>query len=120
MQLYVYKRIASTKHTTLIHEKSPATYLIYVNSFIKWNAVFCTNKEQGCNWQGEVKDIIDHLSKCLFQVVCCSNDCGKSLERQYLTSHIETECPRRKIDCQFCHDTGEYQFIEGQHKDEYT
>ena len=40
------------------------------------------------------------------------------MERQCLASHVENECPRRKIDCQFCHDTGEYQFIEGQHREE--
>ena len=44
----------------------------------------------------------------------CSNDCGKMIERQYLTSHVETECPRHKVNC---HDTGEHQFIEGQHKE---
>ena len=79
--------------------------------------VFCTNKQQGCDWQGEVHNVNDHLSKCLLQVVSCSNDCEKSLERQYLASHIETECPRRKIECQFCQDTGEYHLIEGRHKD---
>ena len=31
-------------------------------------------------------------------------------------SHVNTECPRRKVNCQYCHDTGEHQFIEGQHK----
>ena len=80
--------------------------------------IFCTNKEQECDWQGELNNINDHLSSCLFQVVCCPNDCGSSLQRQYLTSHVETECPRRKIDCQFCHEVGEYQFIEGKHKEE--
>ena len=40
------------------------------------------------------------------------------IQRRYLTSHVETECPRRKVNCQYCHDTGEHQFIEGQHKEE--
>ena len=40
------------------------------------------------------------------------------IQRQYLTSHVETECPRRKVNCQYCHDTREHQFIEGQHKEE--
>ena len=33
-------------------------------------------------------------------------------------SHVETECPRCKVNCQYCHDTGEHQFIEGQYKEE--
>ena len=35
-----------------------------------------------------------------------------------MTSHVETECPRRKVNCQYCHGTVEHQFIEGQHKEE--
>ena len=80
--------------------------------------LFCTNKKQGCEWQGEVNNITYHLGNCLFQVIHCPNDCGKSLQRQYLTSHVETECPRRIVSCQYCNDVGEYQFIEGQHKEE--
>ena len=80
--------------------------------------VFCTNKKQGCEWQGEINDITNHLGNCLFQVVHCPNDCGRSLQRQYLTSHVKTECPHRTVSCQYCNDVGEYQFIEGQHKEE--
>ena len=88
---------------------------------IKSLRVYCTNKEKGCEWQGELNDIDNHLRNsdgCQFEEVKCSNECGKMIERQYLTSHVETECPRRKVNCQYCHDTGEHQFIEGQHKEE--
>ena len=47
-----------------------------------------------------------------------SKECGKMTERQYLISHVVTKCPRREVNCQYCHDTGEHQFIEGQHKEE--
>ena len=40
------------------------------------------------------------------------------IQRRYLTSHVETECPCRKVNCQYCHDEVEHQFIEGQHKEE--
>ena len=40
------------------------------------------------------------------------------VQRRYLTNHVQTECPRFKVNCQYCHDTGEHQFIEGQHKEE--
>ena len=83
--------------------------------------IYCTNKEKGCKWQGELNDINNHLGNsngCQFEEVKCSNECGKMIERQYLTSHVETECPHRAINCQYCHDTGEHQFIEGQHKEE--
>ena len=88
---------------------------------IKSLHIYCNNREKGCEWQGELNDINNHLGNsdgCQFEEVKCSNECGKMIQRQYLTSHIETECPRRKVNCRYCHDTGEHQFIEGQHKDE--
>ena len=80
--------------------------------------IYCTNKEKGCEWQGELHDINHHLGNsdgCQFEEVKCSNECGKMIQRQYLTSHVETECPHRKVNCQYCHDEV---FIEGQHKEE--
>ena len=83
--------------------------------------VMCTNKERDCEWQGELNDINNHLENsngCQFVNVACSNKCGKMLQRRYLTSHVETECPRRKVDCQYCPITREYEFIEGEHKEQ--
>ncbi|XP_065901619.1 TNF receptor-associated factor 4-like [Dysidea avara] len=86
---------------------------------IKSLHMMCTNKGRGCEWQGELNDINNHLGNsdgCQFEDVKCSNECGKILQRQYLISHLETECPYRKVDCQYCHTTGEHQFIEREHK----
>ena len=83
--------------------------------------VFCTNKEKGCKWQGIVNDIINHLGNsdgCQFEEVACFSDCGKCLQRQYLTIHVKDECVRRKVDCQYCFIRGEHQFIEGEHKEQ--
>ncbi|XP_065901667.1 uncharacterized protein [Dysidea avara] len=83
--------------------------------------VTCTNKKRGCEWQGELNDINNHLGNsdgCRFEDVKCSNECGKVLQQRYLACHVETECPCRKVDCQYCHITGEHQFIEGEHKEQ--
>ena len=83
--------------------------------------IYCTNKEKGCKWQSKLSDVNEHLGNsvgCRFEEVNCSNECEEKMERRFLTSHVETECPRRKVNCQYCHDTGEHQFIEGQHKEE--
>ena len=93
----------------------------HIKREIKNLHIYCTNKEKGCEWQGELNNINNHLGNsngCQFEQVKCSNECGKMIQRQYLTSHVETVCPRRKVNCQYCHDTGEHQFIEGQHKEE--
>ncbi|XP_065900209.1 TNF receptor-associated factor 4-like [Dysidea avara] len=84
--------------------------------------VFCTNKEKGCEWQGEVNDIVNHFGNskagCQFEEVPCSNGCGKRLQQRYLASHVEDECVRRKIDCWYCHLIGEHHFIQGEHKEQ--
>ena len=40
------------------------------------------------------------------------------IQRQNMTIHGLNECLRRKVYCQYCHDTGEHQFIEGNHKED--
>ena len=57
-----------------------------------------------------------HRKDCLLEVVSCSNSCGKDIQWQDLTNHVKNQCPHRKISCQLCDTTGEYQFIEHQYK----
>ena len=83
--------------------------------------ISCTNIAKGCMWQGKLGKIDDHLGKkgnCQFEEVKCINECGQKIQRWYLTPHIETECPRCEVTCQYCCDTGEHQHIEGKHKEE--
>ncbi|XP_065916949.1 TNF receptor-associated factor 3-like [Dysidea avara] len=83
--------------------------------------VFCSNKEKGCEWQGEVNNIVSHVTSsdgCQFEEVICTNGCGMCVQRKYLSSHVEDECVCRMVDCQYCHITGEDRFIEGEHKDQ--
>ena len=37
--------------------------------------------------------------------------------QKYLTRHVKNEFSRREVNCRYCHDKGELQFIEGQHKE---
>ena len=86
---------------------------------VKGLHIYCTNKEKGCEWQGELNDINNHLENsdgCQFEEVKCSNECGNMIRRQYLSCHLEMLCPRRKVNCQYCHETGEHQFITVHHK----
>jgi len=83
--------------------------------------VMCTNKERGCEWQGELNDISNHLGHsdgCQFEDMKCPNGCGKMLQRNHLTSHVENECSSRKVHCRYCRMRGERRFIEGGHQDE--
>ena len=69
---------------------------------VKSLQVYCTNKGRGC----EYEDVV------------CTNRCGWIMQRRDLTKHDETECPRRKVNCQYCQLGGEHRFIEGKHKEE--
>jgi len=117
--------VVDAKRTSAIcpicHNKEFVTfYNMQANKTVKSLHVFCSNMEKGCEWQGEVNDIINHLKTnsdgCQFEEVTCTNHCGKDFQRQHLTSHLESGCLRRKINCQFCHIIGEQQFIEGEHE----
>ena len=88
---------------------------------IKGLYVMCPNKERGCEWQGVLSNVNDHLRNsdgCQFEDVQCTNDCGKTLQRQYMASHVKAECVRRKVNCQYCHTLGEHQHIEGDHQEQ--
>ena len=100
------------------NEKFPVVVNKQSDREIRSLCVVCTNKGKGCEWQGELNDINTHLESsdgCQFQEVKCSNKCGKILQQRYLTNHLRTECPRRKVGCFYCHAIGEYQFIMGKH-----
>ena len=119
--------LVSAKNSTTLDDVCPicrsAKFQTFPNKqnerLIKSLAVFCTNKGKGCKWQGEVNDITSHLRNsngCQFVEVSCSNNCGSFVQRQCLANHVENECPRRIVNCQYCHITGEHHFIENQHK----
>jgi len=80
--------------------------------------VYCTNKGRGCEWQGEVNYIDNHLGSCEYEDVLCTSGCSRIIQRRDLTKHVETECPCRKVNCQYCQLGGECQFIEGKHKED--
>ena len=56
--------------------------------------VVCTNKERGCEWQGELNDIINHLgsglNSCQFQMIQCEYHnvgCEERMMRKDLETH---------------------------------
>ena len=84
---------------------------------IKNLRVFCTNKNDGCRWQGEINNIDKHLTEeCQYQMVDCPNNCGKAVQKQFFINHVKNACIRRSVNCSFCCSLGEHHFIEGQHK----
>ena len=68
--------------------------------------VRCLNKEKGCQWTGEVKQVQSHLSQndgnCQYQLYDCKYKCGKNLFRSPLTDHENNGCVKRPIICRYC------------------
>uniref|UniRef100_A0A1X7ST54 TRAF-type domain-containing protein n=1 Tax=Amphimedon queenslandica TaxID=400682 RepID=A0A1X7ST54_AMPQE len=68
--------------------------------------VYCSNKGKGCNWTGEVKQLLNHLSldngDCQHQAYDCKYKCGQKFFRSCLVDHQISGCIKRPIICQFC------------------
>ncbi|XP_065920309.1 TNF receptor-associated factor 3-like [Dysidea avara] len=82
--------------------------------------VYCSNEDKGCKWLGEVNDIQKHLDNnggCEFEEVKCPKRCEMFIQRQHLADHIETDCPHRVVECEYCHVRGPHKFVTHEHKE---
>ena len=58
--------------------------------------VYCSKKDDGCNWKGDLRRLDAHLENvCLYVEVTCKWNCGFKLSRQHIGIHEEDECPLR-------------------------
>lgn len=65
----------------------------------------------GCSWQGELRDIEGHKSKCPYELLQCTNsNCEDKIIRMNLDTHVNSECHWRKCSCSYCKET--YPFCE--------
>ena len=76
--------------------------------------VYCLNKQNGCQWQGELGLLAGHLSEgdpprrvplCQYEFVPCSNEgCDEKVLRVNMEQHLNSECQYRRLVCQYCND----------------
>ena len=70
--------------------------------------VYCSSRDAGCEWAGELGDLEAHVKPmkdkgpCLYTEVKCSLGCAKTMERRHLQSHLESDCPFRLQTCSYC------------------
>ncbi|XP_030636844.1 TNF receptor-associated factor 4b [Chanos chanos] len=62
----------------------------------------CIHSEEGCRWTGQTKQLKAHLSVCSYNVVPCPNRCPEKLARRDLPEHLQHDCPKRRLRCDFC------------------
>ena len=77
---------------------------------IKSLKVYCDNKEAGCDWTGEVREIEKHLEECGYKEIDCE-DCKGTIPKLNMKTHLSDECPRRDYKCTLCKKQGTYQSI---------
>ena len=73
--------------------------------------VFCSNSESGCDWQGELGQLDQHLNLnpdkdklligCVYTNVKCSF-CGEQHQRNKIESHQDSQCVKRPFTCSIC------------------
>ena len=75
--------------------------------------VFCSNRPEGCEWEGELSDLVGHLSigdhgdevhVCQYVEISCAYDCGARLTRLILKEHMAETCTKRPFVCEHCHE----------------
>ncbi|XP_011405981.1 PREDICTED: TNF receptor-associated factor family protein DDB_G0272340-like [Amphimedon queenslandica] len=90
--------------------------------------IYCTNKATiindddsdsvpGCNWEGELRDLVQHLDKdCPYVDVTCPHlGCGVKVCRSDLTKHTTEDCIERPYDCKYCGLKGTFNYIHNMH-----
>ena len=80
----------------------------------------CVNSERGCDWQGTVGGLDDHVTKCGFTLVSCPNMCmieheESQVMRNDLNDHLKTKCLNRDYKCKHCGEKGTYASITEVH-----
>ena len=73
----------------------------------------CTNKKQGCQWEGELGQLDNHLNYnpleekrlegCQFSKIECLH-CSELFPRSKIEVHQSDQCQRRSFSCEYCKD----------------
>ena len=79
--------------------------------------VRCPHKAEGCEWEGELGSLEQHLStnssngECGYVDVDCPYSCGEVVKKRDLEEHKSQHCPLRPFTCQYCNHEATYQEV---------
>lgn len=75
--------------------------------------VYCINKNCGCQWTGELRQLDSHLNSnpsrenqlkgCQFQQLRCLH-CFRNIQRSLICTHQNKQCQKRPFICKYCED----------------
>lgn len=72
--------------------------------------VYCSNKNSGCTWSGEMSDEACHQKSCQYGKVACEF-CSEKIPRVNMAKHKD-ECRKRPVTCNYCLQQMDYQNLE--------
>ena len=95
----------------------------YFQRVVLATKLYCSNKESGCQWTGEVRELKSHLNvgcvdyrgKCGFVEIPCPYKCGSSIQRLMMEDHKAQDCLKRPFSCPHCNYNGTYDTINRDH-----
>lgn len=74
--------------------------------------VRCPLTTRGCNWNGTIAEVEDHLDVCVEFVVKCRN-CEIILPRSEMINHLTNSCVNREVICGYCNTCLLYKYLTG-------
>ena len=83
--------------------------------------VKCPYKAEGCEWQGELRSLEQHLNtnssagECRYGDMDCPYACGERVQRRSLEEHKSQRCPLRPFTCQYCNHKATHQEVTKEH-----
>lgn len=57
--------------------------------------VYCKNKDKGCTWTGEIRQLQQHCQLCIYHTVSCIYSCGFHCSQLDMFSHERDTCEAR-------------------------
>ena len=86
--------------------------------------MFCSHKEKGCQWTGELRELDKHLNLnptkekllhgCKFATIKCTY-CSSSFQRHSLSDHQTNDCLKRPYTCKHCGFAATFEEVTQQH-----
>ena len=113
-----YKRKSSHNCPVCRRPNVSAFHDLNRNQEIMGLKVFCYYKEHSCSWTGELRDLIkEHALICVYKLVKC-DQCGTRVPDKTLGDHLASACVKRMFWCQYCKESGSFEFIQNTHLDQ--
>ena len=68
--------------------------------------VYCSLKDRGCEWTGQLQHLDAHLDlttgDCVYVDVDCPNKCDQKVQKCNVATHLANHCPNRDYTCPHC------------------